>query len=464
MRSHAYNAWLAQLIERGQAPGLWIAHQWSNVLFDQLLSTLAKYVVLQGAERVATAISVLVFFWGGFAFVSALAGRWAWFLTPILAAISYGWTLQEGLMNYYLSVGLAFVGLAVFLRGQAWRWIVLAALVPLTYLGHPLGTAWMLGAAAYLGIANATPRRFRPLLVCSAIAILFLLRFELYSRYQAEGSSTSFLYDLSFYNGLDQLVLAKRYILPAAVLGAFLVAAIVAEAVRRKSFLGVLADAALSLELYVIMQAAILLLPNSIRLAQYPASLSALTTRSTIISAILLCSLLAVIPPQRLHAVVSLGIAAIFFLFLHQDTAVLSSIEAQAGRLVHNVPEGGRVISTLGAPSKYRFSLKHMADVPCIGHCFSYGNYEPPSGQFRVRASPGSAYVVNDIHDVTFIEEGHYVVQPKDVPLYQLYQCNARWTDLCIRPLEAGETNIHFGDSCGQPTQTPSPANALSPH
>ena len=38
LASHMYNAWLAQLIERGQAPGLWIARQWNNVLFDLLLS------------------------------------------------------------------------------------------------------------------------------------------------------------------------------------------------------------------------------------------------------------------------------------------------------------------------------------------------------------------------------------------------------------------------------------------
>ncbi len=38
--SHLYNAWLAQLIERGQIHGLWIARQWDNVLFDLVLSGL----------------------------------------------------------------------------------------------------------------------------------------------------------------------------------------------------------------------------------------------------------------------------------------------------------------------------------------------------------------------------------------------------------------------------------------
>src|SRR5215472_17889626 len=35
--SHVYNAWLAQLISKGEAPGLYIAPQWNNILFDFVL-------------------------------------------------------------------------------------------------------------------------------------------------------------------------------------------------------------------------------------------------------------------------------------------------------------------------------------------------------------------------------------------------------------------------------------------
>jgi len=37
-----YNAWLSQLIGRGQAPGLQIVPQWSNVLADVALAGLGK--------------------------------------------------------------------------------------------------------------------------------------------------------------------------------------------------------------------------------------------------------------------------------------------------------------------------------------------------------------------------------------------------------------------------------------
>src|SRR6267378_7220063 len=40
--SHIYNAWLAELVRRGQLSGLWIVPQWHNVAFDLLLSALAK--------------------------------------------------------------------------------------------------------------------------------------------------------------------------------------------------------------------------------------------------------------------------------------------------------------------------------------------------------------------------------------------------------------------------------------
>ena len=40
LSSHVYNAWLAQLIAAGKAPGLSIHTQWTNVLFDLELSAL----------------------------------------------------------------------------------------------------------------------------------------------------------------------------------------------------------------------------------------------------------------------------------------------------------------------------------------------------------------------------------------------------------------------------------------
>ena len=62
----SYNAWLAQLIQRGQAPGLWLSGQHTNVLFDFLLSGLGSLFGLHARGTDAVSLSILIFFWGAF--------------------------------------------------------------------------------------------------------------------------------------------------------------------------------------------------------------------------------------------------------------------------------------------------------------------------------------------------------------------------------------------------------------
>src|SRR5579863_1633919 len=141
--SHVYNAWLVQLIHRGQAPGLWLAPQWNNVLFDFLLSGLAKFFSLDVSARIAAAIAVLIFFWGAFSFIAAATRRAPLYLSPLLAAVAYGWTFNRGFFNYYLSLGLSFFALALFCLLKGWKRLFVLAFVPLIYLAHPLGVVWL---------------------------------------------------------------------------------------------------------------------------------------------------------------------------------------------------------------------------------------------------------------------------------------------------------------------------------
>src|SRR5260221_11389859 len=60
---HVYNAWLAQLIERGEAPGLYLARQWNKVLFDLLLLKFGKLFGLAAAQEILVALCWVVFFW-----------------------------------------------------------------------------------------------------------------------------------------------------------------------------------------------------------------------------------------------------------------------------------------------------------------------------------------------------------------------------------------------------------------
>ena len=88
LSSHIYNAWLAQLIESGRAPGLTIVPQTTNVLFDLMLSGLFKTLGAEAAQRISVSLAVLTFVWGAFAFVSVVAGRRAWGLMPAIAMLA----------------------------------------------------------------------------------------------------------------------------------------------------------------------------------------------------------------------------------------------------------------------------------------------------------------------------------------------------------------------------------------
>ena len=70
LSSHIYNSWLAQLVERGKAPGLFLTTQASNVLFDLILSRLFNWFGAGAAQRIAVPLAVLIFFWGAFWLIS----------------------------------------------------------------------------------------------------------------------------------------------------------------------------------------------------------------------------------------------------------------------------------------------------------------------------------------------------------------------------------------------------------
>jgi hypothetical protein len=440
--SHVYNSWLAQLIERGQAPGLWIAHPSSNVLFDYLLSALAKAFGLQIAEKLSVALAVLIFFWGAFALISAAAQRAPWFLTPALAMIAYGWTFEIGFFNYYIALGLSFFALAIVWRGIGWEPALALALVPLIYLAHPLGVIWLISGAVYIRAASFVPPRFQLFLILSAAASLLLLRWYL-SHHFVVGMENDPLY---LFNGGDQLILfGNRYKIVEALFGIFAVIAIAIDVIARRRERHFWRAYSIPLQLYVIAQIAVFLMPDGMRIANQPAALALITERQTSLSAVLICCVLGVMPPRKWHLIALAGIAGIFFAFLYQDTGVINRMEAQVEGLVKTLPPDQRVLATIRKLDESRVLVQHIVDRACIGHCFSYGNYEPASSVFRIRTLPGNKYAMTDFEDVASMEAGDYKLQPEDLPAYQIYQCSEDWTDLCIRPLAEGELNDRLG-------------------
>src|SRR5271168_4027260 len=173
LASHVYNAWLAQLIEKGQAPGLYLVRQWNNVLFDWTLLHAANVVGFLAAEKIVVSACVLTFFWGVFAFVAAASGRPAWFLAPCIAMLAYGYAFNMGFLNYYLSLGLASFSLALLWRGRGLGRLFGLVLLPFIMLAHPIGFLWLAGVILYLSLWTKLPKLGRLTIPVAALALLY---------------------------------------------------------------------------------------------------------------------------------------------------------------------------------------------------------------------------------------------------------------------------------------------------
>ena len=446
--SHIYNAWLVRLIGQGSAPGLWVKHIWDNVLFDWMLSGLGAIVGFGLAEKMAVSFAVLLFFWSVFAFVAAVSRSTPWTLLPGMAMLAYGWTFQLGLFNYYLAIALSFLALSILWVTRGWKRLYAVALAPLIVLAHPLGLAWFLAAALYILISEIAPRRLRVHLPATAgLLLLFAHKFMWHSwqrvnfgfRVGAAGDSMNTIV------GIDQLVIySNRYRLLAGGLFLFVTACLLCDVAKRRNEEGYWSRWRLPLELYIVAELGVLLLPDIVYLSIYAAPVFLLRQRIGLISAILMIALLGILGKRAWHAAGFGLFACLFFWFLYQDTARINAMETRAEQLVSELPLGTRVMATIHRPAGTPlYSMIDIVDRACVERCFSFGNYEPSSGQFRVRALAGNGIVTTSVQDSADIEAGRYVVKSEDLPAYQVYQCGK--FILCIRKLEAGEKNDRLG-------------------
>jgi hypothetical protein len=439
--SHVYNAWLAQQAQTGHAAGIYLVRQWNNVLFDLSLSAAAEIFGWHAAELFVVSASVLIFFWGVFAFVAAVTKRIPWPLLPCLAMLAYGYSFSMGFLNYYLSVGLSCFALAAFWKGGAGNWITALFISPLVFLAHPIGLAWFVGTIAYTSLWRILPNYLRWLLAVVVLAGYVGLRAFL-------ANSTSCEADWrpdSFYwmNGSDQLMLyGHRYQLLARVVLAWALlcflpyfAQLFAKSrIEAKVF-------RLPVELYMLALTAAAFVPENIHSGLFAGWIGLLVSRLTTVTAIFGLCVLGLIPFRKWQIAGFAACAAAFFFFAFQDTAKVTSVEANAQALIAKLPPGTRIVPVVSAPEDWRVQfIAHSIERACIGHCFSYSNYEPSSGQFRVRARPGSWVVTDSAEKSEAMASGDYVVQPEDLPLVSIYQCvDADWTQLCASPLWAGD-------------------------
>lgn len=439
--SHTYNAWLALLVAKGQAPGLHISPQWNNVLVDLALTWLGSRLGFITAERIVVSVCVLCFFWGAFAFVAAPTQRAPWFLVPAIAMISYGYTFYAGFLNYYLSLGLAFGAAAFFWRGTRIDWILGVVLAILTLIAHPMGFGVLLAMVAYIRLAEMVRGWQRVLLFALALLALcglhfYLLRF---------GTQPGLGFHGLLMTGADQLLLfGGHYKLIAVVVLAFGSLCFCVPAIRDWKELASLQRIWTPLTLWALLLLSAVILPGVIWLPQYIAPVSSISGRLTSVTAIVGLSVLGCVRPRRWILVGLAVCAAVFFRLQFQDTGALNRMEQQAETLIAGLPYGWRVSYTLYFNEGYRINFRHFVDRACIEKCFTYSNYEPGSGQFRVRITPPGSPLVSD--SSLAMELGEYVVRDSDLPMAQIYQSDeADLTKLAIRELKSGEKNGRLG-------------------
>jgi hypothetical protein len=222
----------------------------------------------------------------------------------------------------------------------------------------------------------------------------------------------------------------------------------VVEAIRRYWAREPWPDVRLALELHWFLVFTIYVLPDVVRIPLYSGWVGALALRLTTAAAVMGLCVLAAMSQRKWHTLGFAVIAVLFFAFLYQDTAKLNRMETQIERLIATLPPGERVTATIWSPPDSRLPfIVHMMDRACVAKCFSYQNYEPPSGQFRVRVDEGGSALNTDDSDASQqMEAGEYVVQQGDLPMAQIYQCDEDdLTQLCIRQLSAGEINGRIG-------------------
>jgi len=429
--SHIYNAWLAQLIQQGKAPGLAIVPQYTNVMFDVLLSVLFNAFGAAAAQRIAVALAVLVFTGGAFAFCRAVS-RNAWTVLPLLIAVAYGWTFHMGFFNFYLGLGFCFWALAAGWELRPKRLAVAAAFFVLALVAHGLAVPW----AAALLIWRWAARRWKSarwVLFGLALAGIVVLRIALGSLVQARWDPYQPLYA----TGAFQLWVYGTPFLWAAVALGVLWVALIALRVAAEG-----AGTVFSSDIFMISAltaAGILLIPNTAFLAAYHHPLAYITERMSLALAVCLCALAAPATRRAWQEYAAAAVALLFFALLYPAEAALNQFEDAEAAVLSGLPQGARVISSVEAPYIQVIALTHMIDRECIDRCYSYANYEPATGQFRIRVTGPENIVAPTDEESSALQGGIYVVRPQDLPLYQIFA--DAYGQLHLRNLPAGRQN-----------------------
>lgn len=436
LSSHAYNAWLATEIRAGRVTGLSLVTTWTNVLTDWLLERLTPITGNDLAMQLVAAVSVLIFFWGAFFLITTTSGRRPWILAPLLGMLSYGLVFHLGLLNFYLSVGLS-----LWILGLMWKpsipkmWCALP-LILLATLAHPLPLIWMAAVAGYWFLFQKAPPIGRMLLPILGVAGLFGLQKVILTRLPVRWSLTDLATMEGFAGiiGAGQVWLYDQKYLVIATGVALSLAILLLERVDKIDFLG---DPAV--QIWILHLAAFVLIPSNAGLMAHSEALTYIPEKISLLVALSFCIMVSKAAYGRGVTRLSGIVALAYFTLLFMDAAAFNRAEEQITRVVREAPAGSRVIAAVSDEGSRINALAHVADQACIGHCFSYANYEPATGQFRIRLTGEGGHAPPTMETVKEIESGQHIVTAAEDPLYAVCPSVAGDGTLSLRRLRGGE-------------------------
>lgn len=434
LSSHVYNVWLANGIKAGKLPGLTIVSQWTNVLFDVFLGKAVQATGYALGQKLAVAAAVLVFFWSAFGFVTVVSERRPWHMMLPLAVFTYGWVFHMGFFNYYISAAFSIAALAVCWHGPNRKSLFAVPLLALGTLAHALPVAWAVGAILYVWLSGALRNRAPFATFAIAFASTVGLSLVLTKRFQTRHS----LQQVFAAAGADQVVVfGTKYVVICIALLLFWFA-LWRDLRKRFGYSQILASQ--SFQLFAITVATIVILPTAVLLPGYEHGLMYIADRMSLIIGVLVCAMLGRAVPTKPQRVFIACIVLLFFGWTFRETARANAVESKISAALLQVPQGSRVLSSFQDSQSRVNPLSHAVDRACIGRCFSYGNYEPSTKQFRIRATAPNPYVASAYIDADAIQNGNYRVQPQDPPVFQIAWCKGD-QEICIQPLAAGVMN-----------------------
>ncbi len=433
LSSHIYNSWLATLVERGQAPGLEVRWIWTNALFDIILTSLFRLWGPEAAQRLAVSLCVLVFYWGALRLAQSVHGSVSWQNYVFTAMLAYGWVFHAGFFNYYLGTGLALWALSLLWTPTPLKAAAAAALGLLALFAHALPAAAAAGLGGYILLARRASPKQRFLLLAAGILAIAGLRAFLTHKYHTVDATRL----IGLAAGTDQLVVFHIYY-ALAMIGVLFFWLVMLTRWTETSRLRELAGG-VTFQSTVLACAAVALLPDRIDFPQFSHGFACITERLSLFSGVLACVWLGACKLRKGEKAAVLVVAGLYFGLLYRDEAMLNRLEDKTHIALSKVPPLQRVTATTRVDGLHYVFTNHLVDRACIGRCYSYGNYEPSTRQFRVIARGRNAIVADHYPDSWAIQTGEYVVKGGDLPMFALSWCSPGSDEICTRQLRAGE-------------------------